>query len=203
MMKAELSGHEIPMTGSPVVAGGQLVSLPGGPSAIMFEEHPDRARYRRWCARTFTPQDEAEAADWRRMSSKLSFEKIKTELSRKVKHLPKASSLKEARVHLDTYFATAPQFMLLSTLLELFQFSNKIRAVARQRWAALRPSTLAQFAPFCSHVLRVTFMHTVGLAYGLVTTKPTNAIDLEYLFYLPFCVVFSSGDKFVIEMSKT
>jgi hypothetical protein len=202
MMKAELHGHKIPMTGSPVLAGGHIVPMSDGASGIVFEEHPDRARYRRWQSGRFTPEDDAEASQWREMSSKLSFEKIKAELMKKAKRLPKASSLKEARDHIDYYFQTAPQFMLLSTMLDWFRFSNKVRAVARHRWLMERPESFEKFAPFCCHVLRVTFMHTIGLSYNLISTKPTNAIDLEYLFYLPFCVVFSSGDKFVIEMSK-
>ena len=35
-----------------------------------------------------------------------------------------------------------------------------------------------------------------GLYFRLLGTKSSNVIDLEYLFYAPFCMVFSSGDKF-------
>jgi uncharacterized protein YecA (UPF0149 family) len=32
--------------------------------------------------------------------------------------------------------------------------------------------------------------------YDLVGTRATNMIDLEYMYYLPFCMVFASSDKF-------
>jgi hypothetical protein len=31
--------------------------------------------------------------------------------------------------------------------------------------------------------------------HKLVSQKPTNFIDAQYLYYLPFCHVFVSGDK--------
>jgi len=31
---------------------------------------------------------------------------------------------------------------------------------------------------------------------GMLSTRASNVIDLQYLYYLPFCHVFTSGDKF-------
>lgn len=38
----------------------------------------------------------------------------------------------------------------------------------------------------------------LGISNGLIASKPTNRIDLEYLLYLPFCKVFTSTDRFQI-----
>ena len=45
------------------------------------------------------------------------------------------------------------------------------------------------------HCLKVDLLFHFGLKSELVGTRPTNKVDLEYLYYLPFCNIFSSNDK--------
>jgi hypothetical protein len=54
------------------------------------------------------------------------------------------------------------------------------------------------FAPFAARCFRVDLIADFAIAYGLVK-KPLeakNRIDLQYLYYLPFCDVFASHDVF-------
>lgn len=43
------------------------------------------------------------------------------------------------------------------------------------------------------------FCHGVGLS--LISQRPTNMIDMQYLFYLPFCMVFTSADNLHHELA--
>ena len=45
--------------------------------------------------------------------------------------------------------------------------------------------------------LRVDSLFLFGLTSGLIGTRPTNRVDLEYFYYLPFGNVFTSNDKFL------
>jgi hypothetical protein len=55
---------------------------------------------------------------------------------------------------------------------------------------------LREFAPYAHYCLTVFIAFYTALANGLVGTRPTNRVDLEYLLYLPFCCAFSSSDNF-------
>ena len=55
---------------------------------------------------------------------------------------------------------------------------------------------LSRYAPYCAHVLTVELFFKIALASDLVSSeRPSNWVDMAYLFYLPFCVVFVSSDK--------
>ncbi len=74
------------------------------------------------------------------------------------------------------------------------------RATIVARWNIGRFTSLRHFAPYAFHCLRVETAFMLGLMHGvmsgMIAARPTNRVDLEYLFYLPFCHVFSSGDNF-------
>jgi hypothetical protein len=60
--------------------------------------------------------------------------------------------------------------------------------------------SVLEFAPFAASVLRLFLVFVCGLARGFIGPRPTNYIDLQYLYYSPFCMVFVSNDKFHREM---
>ena len=52
------------------------------------------------------------------------------------------------------------------------------------------------FAPYAAHVLRVELFFRAALGANLVaSTRPSHQVDIAYLFYLPFCTLFTSSDK--------
>jgi hypothetical protein len=185
-----------------VIQGGQRVPTGDGGFGIFFDEHPDRERYRRWSSRQFTAQDELEASVWRELSRKVNIEKLAHSLGKKATPLGHPANLAETLRLVDKLLTETAHYQFLASLLRLFAFSEKVQTTTLNRWERFQFKTLDYFAPYCKHVLRVVFLYTIGLANSLITPKPTNVVDIEYLFYLPFCMVFSSGDKFVIEMAK-
>ena len=69
------------------------------------------------------------------------------------------------------------------------------RAVLR-RWEGLHRPKFRDFAPYAAYVARLNLTFAIGVSSGVVTTRATNVIDLEYLFYAPFTMVFTSADRF-------
>jgi hypothetical protein len=49
-------------------------------------------------------------------------------------------------------------------------------------------------------VLRLYLTFIGGLGRGFIGPRPSHYVDLQYLFYAPFCMVFVSSDKFHREM---
>jgi hypothetical protein len=54
----------------------------------------------------------------------------------------------------------------------------------------------SDFAPYAAYVVKVDLLFYMGILYDLISKdRPSNKIDIAYLYYLPFCMVFSSNDK--------
>jgi hypothetical protein len=203
MLQAELVGHSVEMRGVPVIQQGfKKVPTGDGTHGILIEEHPDRPRYRRWSELQFTPEERQQAAQWREWSRKLNIEGLLPLLRKRAESLGKPTTLAEALQIVDKLLSATPQDQFVEVLLRLCSFSRQIEEATANRWKRTQFKTLDYFAPYGKFVLRIILLYSLGLANGLITPKPTNVVDLEYLFYLPFCMVFSSGDKFVIQMAK-
>ena len=56
--------------------------------------------------------------------------------------------------------------------------------------------SLKKFAPYAFHCGKVKIFFDFALRYNLVGTRPTNMLDLQYFYYLPFAKLFTSNDKF-------
>ena len=55
---------------------------------------------------------------------------------------------------------------------------------------------IASIAPYTAHIFAVDLFFCLGLGADLIgRERPTNKIDMAYLYYLPFCMVFTSRDK--------
>ena len=59
------------------------------------------------------------------------------------------------------------------------------------------PYALPQIAPYTFYCLKVLVLFLGAYKFDLLPQKRADdQIDLEYLFYLPFCRIFSSNDNF-------
>ena len=91
---------------------------------------------------------------------------------------------------------------LVSFFMEDAGANQQVRSRFLGNLSKLPKGGLTVVAPFTHHCVRTTLMFLLALANNLVGTKPTNRIDLEYLFYAPFTNGFSSCDKFLVKMSQ-
>jgi hypothetical protein len=65
-----------------------------------------------------------------------------------------------------------------------------------QRWEEEGRPSLPKFAPYAAYVISVEIFFQLALAANLISAdRPSNRPDIAYLFYLPFSMLFVSGDK--------
>jgi hypothetical protein len=84
----------------------------------------------------------------------------------------------------------------LALLFTFVQIPDQLRDPIFQRWSAAGFPPLARYASYAAHVLTVELFFQIALAANLISTeRASNRADIAYLFYLPFCHVFISGDK--------
>lgn len=64
------------------------------------------------------------------------------------------------------------------------------------RWLDSGAPPIAVFAPYAAYVATVQLFFQLAVSLDLISgDRPSNAADIAYLYYLPFCMVFTSGDK--------
>ena len=89
------------------------------------------------------------------------------------------------------------QFQLLKNIVtSLEPDDDKFLRSAVTRWKLLGRPPVRRYAPYATYCYAVNTFFSIGLAMNMLSTRATNVIDLQYLYYLPFCRVFTSGDKF-------
>jgi hypothetical protein len=189
----ELHGYKMPCDGRPVLRKGKSVTS-GGQTGMILEQSPEDEALLRWQRGSFLDAEKLLATEWRRISHAIDLEGAQRVLRDHYSRHTKLRSFAEVATLVGELLQSAPPRKLVSWFLtdsEILanKFEGPLSKIERNSAFKLD----AEF-PYTSRCLRVALIFHFGLAFGLVSTRSTNRIDLEYLYYLPFCMVFSSGD---------
>lgn len=193
---ANLQGHDFPMDGRIIVAGGMPIQ-DNDKFGYSYKEAPEAEALDRWQNGNFMDVERYYAKSWRNMLNSMQFEKTIESLKNlgiipdKCKTLEKAKSIAEGIVADEN--RSLRRMKLVFELLGIpCQFSMEII----QMWSTARCPSLASFSPYTAHVIMVDIFFYIAAAADLISMKKvTNKIDMAYLYYLPFCHVFTSSDK--------
>lgn len=194
---ANLMGHPVPMTGQIPMAGGRPVRSPDGKRGVVFEESPEAQAFTRWQHGEFREIERRFAHEWRGMLTTLDLPAVAERMQKcgitpkECKSIEQAHSIAEALVH--TKHKPFEQMGLLFAFLDI---PPQLRHPILENWSLHQYKPLANYAPFAAHVLTVELFFQIALATNLISAeRASNRVDIAYLFYLPFCMVFVSGDK--------
>lgn len=193
----ELAGApRLLMDTRPIVAGGIPKRTPDGRLAVEFNGFPEAEVLHRWQQGDFLEAERAVAREWR---AALAAHDIDQEAAIAVNVLPsglKVSNLDELKAVIDSVCLGADRH-LLDLLMEFLDVPVGSRPKVFERWGASgSPSDLSSFAPFATHVFKVDLLYLIGVARGFISgERASNRVDMAYLYYLPFCMVFASGDR--------
>ena len=194
---ANLLGGYTPHLGQIPVPGGRPVRGPDGRPAAVINRSPEAEAFERWQRAQFQEVERDMAAAWRRMLSELDLSEVAFRMHnlgvtpKSCKSVEDAYGLAASIVH----SRNAPQEQL-SLLAGFVQMPVHVAAQALQRWSQAAFPPLANFAPYAAYVLKVELFFQIALAANLVSAeRASNRVDIAYLFYLPFCHAFVSGDN--------
>ncbi len=203
----ELIGQRFPMDGRPILEAAGVGYTLDGEKSVLVEDSPWQVAAQHWQAGRFTEEDIQFAYQYRAERDAVNIAEMAEELAKEA-DLPKFKNLDEVVGFIQeavTYPDAEFQGEALRAWLNFQGFSESFSKRVMDRWeGAGRPSFRA-FAPygfFCYSVMSVV---AVAMVQGLVPTGKDShlLIDVEYLFYLPFCQVFCSSDKFHRGLSST
>ena len=197
LLEGELSaGANVDMRyGRPVLVPGRRVVL-GEETGVIFEQSPESEALRRWQRKEFVEIERLTAKQWRRALSNLDWEEIYNTSKGYFAHREKPKTLEAVKQFVDEILDTWDQEQVFRVGLPLVGLPPGLQAFAFTRWKAAGRPNIRQFAPYFRHVLSVDLFFHLGIAADLISRdRPSNKIDLAYLYYLPFCMVFTSNDK--------
>jgi hypothetical protein len=86
-------------------------------------------------------------------------------------------------------------------LLDEYGISGAMRNLIMFTWSLVGRPDLREYAPYASYCLRVLLVFIGGLKSKLISLNSTNRLDLEYCYYLPFCMGFVSRDHLHRDLS--
>lgn len=193
---ANLTGSVFPMNGRIPVAGGRPVKVEGE-AGVVFDLTPEARAFTRWQNGEFLEIEREFAHTWRASLASLDLTAVASGM-RALGIDPKTcKSLEDAKRLADAIASRADkpsdQMKLAFLFLEIpWRYQRPIL----ERWAAAGYPPLSTYAPYAAHVLKVEVFFQIALAARHISTeRPSNRLDIAYLFYLPFSMVFVSSDK--------
>jgi len=191
---SSLLGNHVNMDGRPLLAGGSAVTAQDGKKGFVFKQSMEEKVLQRWRDSQFTEAEKLLADEWREATSdKNIFETLKQIYSTD----SKIESLEKLNEVINEYLNNRKlQSKVLVGITEAFSIDYTIAPKVFYRFEQIGNIAIKDFAPFAYYCYQVYLFFELGIINGLLSTRSTNQIDLEYIYYLPFCKVFSSSDKF-------
>lgn len=194
---ANLMGHPVPMNGQIPIAGGRIVKAPGGKRGVVYDNSPEAEAFGRWQEGKFDDVERKFAAGWRRMLTTLDLPAIAGRMRtlgidpKQCNSVEKAHAIASALVH-----QRDKPFDQMALLFLFLDFPPELQRDVLQRWSVDQYRPLAQYAPYAAYVLVVELFFQIALAANLISAdRASNRVDIAYLCYLPFSMVFVSNDK--------
>ena len=196
ILVGSLLGHEVERRRFPVVGHGTQVTT-GDQKGVLYKQPPEIEALERWQKGEFLAVERLFAKMWRRALSGVDFEESYHQFQRFFSLGGKPRTLADVKALVDRLLnENGHREMILRFAFGLFGLRDDLQQQTFDRWQAEGNPRLPDFAPYASHVLSVDLFFYLGLASDLISReRPSNKVDLAYLYYLPFSMVFASNDK--------
>lgn len=197
LLEGELSGQaQVDMkNGRPHIGGGRYVEL-GNQTGVYFEASPEEEATMRWREHKFLELERMYAKQWRVGLSNIDLEDIYINYQSRFAGHPKPKTLEELKIMADKFIDDPDQQQILITGLASIGVTPKFQQEIVSRWYAVGKPSIREFAPYFTHVLSVDLVFLFGIGTDLIGRgRPSHKVDIAYLYYLPFCMVFTSNDR--------
>jgi hypothetical protein len=195
LMLGELAGQTIVMDGQIVIAGGDVKEAPDGTIGVHVDEFPEEATLLRWKNHEFLEAERAVAKGWRTELAEHDPDRLIGVLKNVLSVEEKISNLDQLKAFIDC-FCSSSEPEVITLALEILGVPEDYKRFAFERWEAAGRPPLERFAPYTTHVFKVDLLFYLGIYRGFISgDRASNRADMAYIYYLPFAMVFVSGDN--------
>jgi hypothetical protein len=193
--RISLLGASIAMDGRIAPENMTVVPAEGGGYGALVEPSALNEAIMRWSAGMFDEFELEIATHWRRVTKAVDQDAFVRQLEQHHVILPRADSGAELVRKADYLLGKSGlQDVWLEWMIAQLALGRCDERAVRLRWRIGRRGGFSAFAPYAAYCLRVHFLLLVFTHNGLIPWNPTNLLDIQYLYYAPFCQVFSSND---------
>ena len=171
----------------------------GGKIGFLLEESEEEIAVKEWQKGNFSEFEKILASKWRNYVRQIDLQDLKEKWSGVKTKVPECNNFSTLLFLTDNFLANIPmQNELLFAYLEGLNLDQQLSSKIFYRWESENFKFIKDFAPYFYFVNRIETAFHIGLVYNLVSSKTSDKafIDLQYLYYLPFCNIFSSRDNF-------
>lgn len=196
MCMQDLLGNHVPMNGQIPIAGMRRAFRDGKEGAIA-EVSEEAKAFHRWQRGDFLDVERLHARRWRVQVESIDLTAIEKSMKKIGVNAKTCKSVEAALKFADEAVAgltkTSARF---DGILGVLEIPQNFRSFIKDRWKRKGKPPLRAFAPYASHILRVELFFRIALGANLIaSTRSSHKVDMAYLFYLPFCMIFVSTDR--------
>jgi hypothetical protein len=84
---------------------------------------------------------------------------------------------------------------ILELACHIFNLNENQKDFSKKRYL-VEKLAFQDFAPYAAFCLKIDLLFYLGVHFNLISSdRPSHRIDISYLYYLPFCMVFVSNDR--------
>jgi hypothetical protein len=191
-----LLGDPVELERKPLVGGARVVTDRHGRRATYLPNPPEMEAFNRWASGDFLGVERDFARQWREDLNALDLRRLVAGM----KQIKKSElrTLSDAKAAADLIVTgNGERFRVLRLALQFLGIPTHLHGRIIATWKQSGGPPLSDFAPYAAYVFKVDLFFWLGLAANLIgAERASHRIDLAYLYYLPFCRIFSSIDKF-------
>jgi hypothetical protein len=184
----------------PALAGGRRVQL-GDQKGVVFQRSQEAEALARWSEREFLEVERNIAKQWRRSLTRINLKAMADQAMEQLGPWRKPRTLEDGRQLAQTMIDGLDPEYLLRFGMELFGLTAGVEWAVGD-WKQRRKPPLREHAPYFIFTLTINLFFCLVLQTQLLSNvKESHAVDLAYLYYLPFCSVFTSKDNFHAQLA--
>lgn len=202
LVKGELLGDPVSSDGRPHVDVEKIVQADDGSKGYVLQETEEEKSIYKWKSGNFSEADKELSEMWRTVTTQEDLLKNLQAILKTKKGEYKIRNLDELNLKVDSVLNDyAKQDGFLVFLIDNYGEGDIDGAKVFKKYTEAGRPLLKDFVPYAAHCLKVDLLFHFGLMHEVIGTRPTNRVDIEYLYYLPFCNVFTSDDKIHKQLS--
>ena len=172
-----------------------------GKKGIVCNPSPEEEAFKRWRDKQFLDLERTIAKKWRQALSNTDL-RSKCDGVRSILQNSKPKTLSEVKQLNDKFLGSDDQEDVIRFVLRFFGIPLQQQEQILSRWEKANKPLLRQFAPYFHYVVSVDLFFYLAIGSDLISSeRPSHKVDLAYLYYWPFCNVFSSNDKLHAELA--
>jgi len=181
------------------MANGEPVQL-GDKKGVVFRKSKEQEALERWTKRQFLEVERNIAKTWRRSLSAVDFDAMVKHVLGSLGPWRAPKTLADAKQIADTIIDYMDPEWLLRFGLDILDVPEATDFVIND-WVNRRRPALREYAPYFIFMLTINIFFCLVLPTQLLkNVKASHQVDLAYLYYLPFCSVFTSKDNFHVQI---